>query len=288
MKERRFGRTGHLSTVAIFGSAALWQIDPGEADKAVQTALDAGINHFDVAPSYGQAEEHLGRWMPEIRNRLFLGCKTMERTRDGARAEMERSLDRLHVSAFDLYQLHAVTDMHELDAATRKGGALEGVLAAHDEGLTQRIGITTHGYEAPAVLLEALRRFDFDSVLFPYSFILAADENYRTQVEELLQVCTQRGVGTMVIKSVARAPWGDRQHTFAPWYEPFSDMQMIQQAVNFALSQPVTGICTVSDVTLLPLQLQACENLKEMDGAEQEALIARAPEFAPLWKAEEK
>lgn len=284
MKQRKFGRTGHLSTVAIFGGAALWEIHPEDADRAIQTVLDAGVNHFDVAPSYGQAEQHLGRWMPDIRNRIFLGCKTMERSASGARREMEASLTRLNVSMFDLYQLHAVTTLEELNDCTRAGGALEGILAAHDEGLAQHIGITTHGYDAPRLCLEAVRRFPFDSVIFPYNFILAADDGYRTSVEELLRICAADGIGTMVIKSVARGRWGNREHIHSTWYEPFDRLADIQQAVNFVLSQPVTGLCTAGDVSILPKVLEACENLTELDGAGQKALIALAAEFQPLFQ----
>ncbi len=284
MKQRQFGRTGHLSTVAIFGAAALWDIHPDGADRAVQSVLDAGVNHFDVAPSYGQAEQHLGRWMPDIRNRIFLGCKTMERTAAGARREMEASLTRLGVSMFDLYQLHAVTTPEELDQCTAPRGALEGIRAAHDEGLARHIGITTHGYDAPRLCLEAIRRFPFDSVIFPYNFIQAADPDYRTAVEDLLRICAANGIGTMVIKTIARGRWGQREHTHSTWYVPFEDPAEIQPAVNFVLSQPVTGLCTPGDVTLLPRVLAACENLYELDGAEQTALIARAPDYQPLFQ----
>lgn len=288
MKERRFGRTGHLSSVAIFGGAALWTVTPEEADHAIQMALDAGVNHVDVAPSYGQAEEHLGRWMHDIRNRIFLGCKTMERTAAEARREMETSLDKLGVDTFDLYQLHAVTSIDELEQCFAKGGALQGILKAHEEGLSQHIGITSHGYNSPIVLMEALHRFDFDTITFPYNFIQAADPSFRARIKELLRVCTERAVGTMVIKSVAKGPWREEAHPDVPWYEPFKEPAMVQAAVNFALSQPVTGLCATSSLEVLPTFLRACENLKEMDGAQQDKLIARAGEFEPLFPKEER
>lgn len=283
MEKRQFGRTGHQSTVAIFGAAAFWDVTQEQADKVMQMVIDAGINHIDVAPSYGKAEERIGPWMPSERQRFFLGCKTTERTRDGAAAEMRRSLERLKVESFDLYQIHAVTTMEELDAVTKTGGALEAMIKARDEGLTRYIGITGHGVDAPALYLEALRRFDFDSVLFPLNFIQYANPVYRQNAEELLRVCAERNVGTMIIKSITRSPWGDRPHTHNTWYEPFTDREMIQQAVNFALSQNVTGLCTLGDISVLPTQLEACQNFTPMDTADQEALIARAPEFAPLF-----
>lgn len=284
MEERPFGRSGHLSSAAIFGAAALWQVEPAEADRTIQAVLDAGVNHFDVAPSYGQAEDHLGRWMGEIRERIYLGCKTMERTQEGARAEMGRSLARLRVQSFDLYQIHAVSTPAELDQATGPGGALAAIQAARAAGLTRQVGITTHGYDAPQLCLEALRRFDFDSVLFPYNFILAADPAYRAGVEALLAECAARGVGTMVIKSVAKARWGERAHTHTTWYEPFTSAEEIAAAVRFVLSQPVTGLCTPGDRAVLPLVLQACAAWRRLDAAGQEALLARAGEYELLFK----
>src|SRR6266545_3259949 len=152
---------------SYFGGAAFWQISPEDADKAIEQVIEAGINHFDIAPSYGQAEERVGPWMPRERGHLFLGCKTTERTREGAWNEMQVSLKRLQTETFDLYQCHAITKMEELDAVTMKGGALEAFVQARQEGLTKFIGITGHGVNAPQIYLEALRRFDFDSVLFP-------------------------------------------------------------------------------------------------------------------------
>src|SRR6185295_17218035 len=155
METRRFGRIGHMSTVAIFGAAAFGKISPADADKVMEMVIEAGVNHIDVAPSYGQAEIRIGPWMPRERERFFLGCKTMERTKDGAWKEMHESLKRLQTETFDLYQCHAITTMEELDAVTRTGGALEAFVEARQEGLTQFIGITGHGVNAPQIYLEA-------------------------------------------------------------------------------------------------------------------------------------
>jgi aryl-alcohol dehydrogenase-like predicted oxidoreductase len=284
MEKRRFGRTGHLSTAAIFGAAAFWEISQADADQAMDVVLAAGLNHIDVAPSYGQAELRLGPWLERERDRFFLGCKTMERSKSGAWAELRRSLELLHVERFDLYQFHAVSKQSELDEITAPGGALEAFLEARQQGLIGHIGITGHGVGVPALFLEALRRFDFDSVLFPINFIQYANPEYRRLAEELLRECQKRDIGVMVIKSVARAPWGDRPQTFSPWYEPFAAQAEIDSAVRFALSQPaVTGLCTVSDVSLLPLMLDACERFTPLTPSESEALIARAGEYEPLF-----
>jgi aryl-alcohol dehydrogenase-like predicted oxidoreductase len=287
MEKRRFGRTGHMSTVAIFGAAAFYEVTQAEADVAMQRVIAAGVNHIDVAPSYGMAEERLGPWLERERDRFFLGCKTQERTRQAAAAELRRSLERLRVDDLDLYQLHVITNMEELDQVTGPGGALEALVEAREEGLTRFIGITGHGVESPAVFIEALRRFDFDSVLFPINFVQFANPVYRQTTQELLSLCRARDVGVMVIKAVSKGPWGDQPKTYSTWYEPFDDAERIQSCVNFALSQDVTGLCTVGDINILPLFLEACGHFVPLDAASQEALIATAGEYEPLFPPQE-
>ncbi len=283
MNQRPFGRTGHNSTVAIFGGAALWNATPAETDVALERVIAAGVNHIDVAPSYGIAEERLGPWLARERARFFLGCKTMERTRNGADAELHRSLEKLRVTHFDLYQLHAVNTLAELDQAMARDGALEAVIAAREQGLTQFIGITGHGLDAPSVFLEALRRFDFDSVLFPINAKLFADDNYRHDAEALLRECRARQVGVMAIKSLTKGPWGERPKTHTTWYEPFADPAQIQPAINFALSQDITGLCSTGDLTIVPLFLDACARYTPMALAAQTAHIAQAALNEPLF-----
>jgi predicted aldo/keto reductase-like oxidoreductase len=283
METRRFGRSGHESTVAIFGAAALWEVDQAEADEVMETLIQFGVNHIDVAPSYGIAEERVGPWMPRERDRFFVGCKTMERTKAGAAAELRRSLERLQVDYFDLYQIHAITGFEELDEVTRTGGALDAFIEAREVGLTRFIGITGHGVDSPAIFIEALRRFDFDSVLFPLNFVQYTNPTYRQNSEELLRQCRAKDVGTMIIKSIARGPWGERPKMYNTWYQPFDDAEHIQQAVDFVLSQDVTGLCTAGDTRLLPLVLQACDHFTALSVSEQEALIQSAGEYEPLF-----
>jgi aryl-alcohol dehydrogenase-like predicted oxidoreductase len=283
METRRFGRTGHDSTVAIFGGFALSQATQEQADATMEQVIAAGVNHIDIAPSYGIAEQRLGPWMPRERERFFLGCKTMERDRAGAAAELRASLERLQTDHFDLYQIHAIRTFDELDLATRKGGALEAILEAKQAGLTRFIGITGHGVDAPAIFLEALRRFDFDSVLFPLNFVQYADPNYRRDAEALIRLCQEKQVGTMTIKSICAGPWGDHPQTHITWYRPFTEPETIQAAVNFVLSQPVTGLCTAGDPDMLPLVLEACENFTAISQGEQEAVIASASAYEPLF-----
>lgn len=283
METRRFGRTGHMSTVAIFGAAAFWEISQEDADRVMEQVIAAGINHIDVAPGYNQAEMRIGPWMPRERGRFFLGCKTGERTREGAWKQMHESLERLQTDSFDLHQFHAVTTMDELDTITGKGGALEAFVQARDEGLTRFIGITGHGVDAPRIYLEALRRFDFDSILFPLNFVQMRNPEYRKYAEELIATCKAKDVGTMVIKTITKAPWGDRPHTANTWYEPFDKMDEIQKGVNFALSHDVTGLCTVGDTRILPMVIQACENFTRLSQDELEELIKSDDRYEPLF-----
>jgi aryl-alcohol dehydrogenase-like predicted oxidoreductase len=283
MEKRRFGRTDHLSTVAIFGAAAFFKTTSDVVDETMELVIEAGVNHIDVAPGYGMAEELLGPWIERERDRFFLGCKTMERTKEAAATEMQNSLRLLHTNRFDLYQLHAVTNMEELDQVTAPGGALEAIVEAHDAGLTNYIGITGHGVESPAVFLEALNRFDFDTVLFPLNFVQFANPVYRDNAEALIRLCAERDVGTMIIKAVTRGPWGDKAKSYTTWYEPFDEPLMIQQAVNFALSQNITGLCTSADTTILPMFLEACEKFSPLDPAEQEEMISSAIEYEALF-----
>ncbi len=283
LQTRRFGRTEHMSTVAIFGAAAFWEISQEQADRVMELVISSGVNHIDVAPSYGQAEERLGPWMRQERERFFLGCKTMERSHDGAWNELRQSLERLQCETFDLYQLHAVTSFEDLEAITAPGGALEALVEAKKAGLIRHIGITGHGVYAPAIYLEALQRFDFDSVTFPLNFIQAGSAKYYQDAMELIRQCNSKDVGVMVIKSVAQGPWGDKERTATTWYEPFSGMELIQKGINFVLSHNVTGICTAGDTGLLPLVLKACEQFMPMPLEEREALIESGRIYEPLF-----
>ena len=279
MERRRLGRTGHMSTVVTFGAAGIGRVDQETADRAVETALAHGVNHVDVAPRYGEAEVRLRPWMARIRSRIFLGCKTGQRTREEASAELSRSLDRLGTDRLDLYQLHAVGKLHELDQCTAPGGALEALVEAREAGRVRWLGITGHTHDAPRTHLEALRRFDFDTVMFPLNFVLWADPRYREDAQALLEECRRRDVGVHIIKTVARDPWGDRPRTHTTWYEPFTDQAIIDQAVAFVLSRPVTTLCSVGDVTVLPRVLEAAERFQALEAPAEAALVATAGRY---------
>ena len=210
MEHRRLGRLGNETSVLIYGAAALSEVDQDTADRSISEALDAGIDHFDVAASYGDAELRLGPWMDRIRDRIFLATKTGDRERDAARASIERSLQRLQTDHVDLLQLHAVGDLEELDRVTGPDGALEGALQALDEGLVGAIGITGHGAHAPATHLEALRRYPFATVLTPLNPVLWSDPAYRADYEALVAEVQHQDAGLMIIKTVSRRNWPGR------------------------------------------------------------------------------
>ena len=170
METRRLGRTEHMSSVITFGAVAVGRgVDQAEADAAIHLILSRGVNHIDVAPGYGQAMERLAPSMPAIRDQVFLGAKTPERTYEGAWESIRSCQQRLGIEVFDLFQLHSVSTFEDLDAVTADGGALRALIEMRQQGLTRFLGITGHGPDAPQVHLEALRRFDFDTIMFPLS-----------------------------------------------------------------------------------------------------------------------
>ncbi len=284
MQTQQLGRTGHHSSWIIFGGAAFWELDSTAAADSLNFALSAGINHIDVAPTYGVGEVRVGEWLPPHREKFFLGCKTVERSRAAAWTQLHESLQKLHTDTLDLHQLHAVTTFEELNAAMGEGGAIEALIQAREEGLTRFLGITGHGLLAPQIQMAALERFDFDTVMFPINPVLYANTQYRRDAENLLAMCREKQVGVMAIKALAKAPWGDRPKTYAPWYEPYAEQESITQQVRFVLSQAgVTAIPMAGDVRLLPLLVQAVQDFTPMSMEEQETLIATASALEPLF-----
>ena len=207
IEKRRFGRTGHMSTATIFGAAALKNVSQGEADRALELLLEHGVNHIDTAPRYGDAELRIGPWMRAHRDDFFLATKTGQRTYEAARDEIRRSLDRLRVDSVDLLQLHSLAHPGEWEIAMGAGGALEAVIEARTEGLTRYIGVTGHGWTIASMHRRSLERFDFDSVLLPWNFVMSESERYREDFEAVCALCEERDVAVQTIKSVARGPW---------------------------------------------------------------------------------
>jgi aryl-alcohol dehydrogenase-like predicted oxidoreductase len=274
VEHRRLGRLGHQSSVLIYGAAALGEVTQDVADASVQEALDAGINHVDVAASYGEAELRLGPWMPQIRDRIFLASKTGERGAEAAWAQINASLERLQTDHLDLLQLHAIGDLDELDRATGPDGALHAAVRAQEQGLVGAVGITGHGPDAAATHLEALRRHPFATVLTPLNPVLWREPRFRADYAALVEEVTRQDVGLMTIKSVSRRNWPDPDRKdYATWYEPFTDADRIRSAVSWVLAhEEVTGLATAGDVRLLRFIVEAERDRAPV--AEAEATLA--------------
>jgi aryl-alcohol dehydrogenase-like predicted oxidoreductase len=285
VERRRLGRTGHLSSVAVLGGAACWNASEAEAGEWLRLALEHGVNHLDIAPQYGAAEAVVGPHLSTCRGELFVAGKTLRSNPDGVTEQFDATRRLLHAEVLDLYQAHAVTTMEELD---RRSPAIERILALRDAGHTRFAGITGHDMEVPRVHLEALRRFDLDTVMFPLYPALWAHPEYREPAEELLALCADRDLGVMVIKAVARRPWEDRQplgeaaagHAATStrwadsWYEPEATDHGIERGVRFALSTPgVHAFCTPGDRALLPRVLAAAEAAVALSEAERRAAM---------------
>lgn len=270
MERRRLGRLEHQSSVLIYGAAALGDASQEVADRSIQQALDGGINHFDVAADYGDAELRLGARMHQIRDQIFLATKTGCRDEESAWSEINRSLERLQTDHVDLLQLHAVGDVDELDLATRSGGALEAAVRALDAGMVGAVGITGHGHEAPATHLEALRRYPFATVLTPLNPVLWRDGSYRAHYEALTDEVRRQDVGLMTIKTVSRRNWPEgADHSYSTWYEPYDVQNRVTAAVSWVLAhEEVTGIPTPGDVGLLGMMLKAEQERIPPDEAE--------------------
>lgn len=254
-----FGRTEHSSSRVIFGAAALGAMNPERVASTLEVIDRYGVNHIDVAAGYGsgRAESNLAPWLGTNRSRVFLATKTGQRTGDGARRELEESLDRMGVDSVDLIQLHNLVEPDEWNVAHAKGGAADAMFAARDEGLVRFVGVTGHGRRIPRVHARSLAERDYDSVLFPYNHTMMAWPDYRSDVEQLLAICAERDVAVQTIKSIARGRWGDTDAKKFSWYEPITDPAAIARAVRFVLSHDRLFLNSTSDARLLPFVLEA-------------------------------
>lgn len=283
MQTRRLGRTGHASTLAVLGGAAFAQVTEEDAAAGFAWALEAGLNHLDIAPSYGAAMSLVGPLVPAVRSQLFVACKTHRHARAGVRAQLEESLATLGCEQFDLYQAHGVTDLDDLDS---RAEAFAELVAARDEGLCRFIGITGHNVGTPLAQAAALERYDLDTVMFPVSPRLWADAVYRSDAEALLATCAERDLGVMVIKAASARPWGGRDHHTTTWYEPYVDAEEVRRGVRFALSiEGVHAFCTPSDLGVAATAVAAAEDFVPMDEAERARAsgeVADEPLIFPL------
>jgi aryl-alcohol dehydrogenase-like predicted oxidoreductase len=279
-----FGRTGHTSTRLIFGAAGLGGMDQERADATLASVAGWGINHIDTAASYGASEDRLQPWLATHRDEVFLATKTGERHGDAARAELERSLQRMGVDHVDSIQLHNLVEADEWEVAHGPGGAVPALARARDEGLVRFIGVTGHGLRIAAMHLRSLERFGFDSVLFPYNHSLLAHPAYRADVDALMARCEADGVAMQTIKSVARRRWSsDAAGPRFSWYEPLTDPEPIARAVRFVLADPRLFVIASSDARLLPHEVAAASGPLERPSDDELAADEAALGIEPIF-----
>lgn len=255
-----FGKTGHSSSQVIFGAAALGAMKPERAD-ATLAKLDAwGINHIDVAASYGEAELRLAPFLQTRRKDFFLATKTGARSKDKAKAQLHASLERMQVDQIDLIQMHNLVNPQQWQQAMGAGGALEALVEARDEGLVRFIGVTGHGTYCPSMHVKSLEAFEFDSILVPYNYTMMQNAQYAQDFEALFELCQSRQVAMQTIKSNAQRRWreGDDERRFS-WYRPIREPQALKRAVDFVLSRPPLFLNTTSDATLLDTLVAAAK-----------------------------
>lgn len=278
-----FGRSGHLSTRTLFGAAALGAVTQDAADRTLDVLLQYGVNHIDVAASYGDAELRIAPWLARYPDRFYLATKTGQRVAAGARDELHRSLDRMGVDHVDLWQLHNLVDPIEWDQALSPGGALDAAVAAREEGLVRAIGVTGHGLQIAATHRRSLERFDFDSVLLPYNYLTMQNPYYAENFEALVATCQERNVAVQTIKSIAAGPWLGHEHTHNTWYAPLTDQRDIDAAVHWVLRRPGIFLNTAGDITLLPKVLGAASRFAAETPDEPMPAVAERVGMEPLF-----
>jgi aryl-alcohol dehydrogenase-like predicted oxidoreductase len=278
-----FGATGHDSSRVIFGAAALGSVSKSDADCALEVLLEHGVNHIDVAASYGDAELRIATWLRHHPDTFFVATKTGQRTYREAREEIRRSLERLGVDRIDSIQLHNLVDVIEWETALRANGALEAAIEAREEGLVRFIGVTGHGLTVPEMHRRSLERFPFDSVLLPYNYVQMQDSRYADRFEALAAVCAERGVALQTIKSLAHRRWDGREKTASTWYEPLREQADIDLAVHWVLGRPEAFLLTTGDVEILPRLLDAAERFEQRPGDDDMAALAERRAVTPLF-----
>jgi len=281
MERRSLGRTGQRSTIVSLGGAIfIGKPEQKEADAFIKLALDRGVNHIDVAPTYGDAEIQLGKWVREYRKNIFLACKTRNRTRKEAAEELGRSLEHLQTDHFDLYQLHGLDKPDELETALGPDGAIQAILEAKRQGLVKYIGITSHN---PVNIMRALKRFDFDTVLLPVNCVLRAHSQPENDYQPVLALAREKGIGVIAMKAIAKGPWPNEKRPYKTWYQPFDTQKEIDEALWFALSQDVTTATSSSDIGLATMMINAAERFTPVSKEKQTELVSKVSSSKPLF-----
>jgi aryl-alcohol dehydrogenase-like predicted oxidoreductase len=281
LERRPLGRTGERLSIVGFGGIVVKDATTKEAADRVAHAIDRGVNYFDVAPSYGNAEQMLGPALEPYRKQVFLACKTQKRDRAGATAELEQSLAHMRTDHFDLYQLHAVTTTEDVERIFAADGALEAFVAARKAGKTRFLGFSAHSVPAARALME---RFAFDTILFPINFATWHAGNFGPQV---LEAARGRQMGILALKAMARRPLPEGAPKTYPkcWYEPLADAAAAREGLRFTLSHPVTAAIPPGDENLFRMALDLAAAFEPLSAAEADAIKRKGLETTPLFKA---
>jgi aryl-alcohol dehydrogenase-like predicted oxidoreductase len=281
VEKRSLGKTGEMLSEIGFGGIIVMNVAPEEASSSVKMAIDAGVNYFDVSPSYGDAEIKLGQALEPFRKDVFLACKTDGRRRDDSRKELEQSLKNCRTDHFDLYQLHAVTKLDEVKTILGKGGAIETFQEARKEGKIRFIGFSAHSVEAATALMNG---FDFDTIMFPFNMFTWYSGNFGPQVLALAQ---EKKMGIIALKSMARGPWPDNvDHSKYQkcWYEPLMDEEDILTGLRFTLSHPIAAAIPPGEPELFKIALNLRERIKPLKNDEIEIIREKALKGNPLFQ----
>lgn len=279
MEKRELGTTGEKLSILGFGGVVLMDSSPAEANEWVSRARDKGINYFDVAPTYGNAQERMGPALEPYRKDVFLACKTTKRTAPEAQDELEQSLRLLKTDHFDLYQLHAVTTLKEVETIFGPGGAMETFEKAQRDGKIRFIGFSAHSVEAAMALLDLFR---FDSILFPVNFACWHAGNFGPQV---LEKALRNGAGILALKAMARRPYPEGAVKVPKcWYEPVSDPEESLQALRFTLSHPVTAALPPGNEKLYFMALDLIDRFTPLSDEEILAMKTKGLKEVPLFK----
>jgi aryl-alcohol dehydrogenase-like predicted oxidoreductase len=279
-EKRSLGKTGEMLSMIGFGGIVVMNVSADEAARSVRNAIDAGINYFDVAPSYGNAETMLGPALEPYRKDVFLSCKTGKRDKAGAREELEQSLKFLRTDYFDLYQLHAVSSVEDVHTLLGKGGAMETCLEAQKEGKIRYLGFSAHTVEAAMALMNG---FDFDTIMFPFNYASWNKGNFGPQV---LEIAKEKQMGIIALKAMAKGKWpqdADRSKYPKAWYEPLSNREDALQGLRFTLSHPVTTAIPPGEPSLFQLALDLRHEIHPMMQEEIDQLKIRSLEYDPLF-----
>jgi aryl-alcohol dehydrogenase-like predicted oxidoreductase len=279
--KRRLGKTGVELSIIALGGVALMDTEQSFANNLVAEAFDRGINYFDVAPEYGNAQERLGPALERYRSRVFLACKTLERSKAGAAAELDQSLKLLRTDHVDLYQLHALTKMSDLEQALGPEGALEAFVAARQAGKVRFLGFSAHSVETA---LAALDRFDFDTILFPTNFVLFSQANFSPQVHARAR---GKHMGILALKAMAKTRWpaSTKEHAYSKcWYQPCAMPEEASLALRWTLSQPITAAIPPGDEHLFRLAMDVAQHFEPLRDEGEKTLMARAAGVEPLFK----